>query len=172
MTTQACTLISWGCVHIMRWCGALEDYTLCWLCFVMVLDGCSSCIISSMSSQAFGNRMFTWTFTKWYYSETKQRTTKQCPNLLQKFTLISVDVDPINNILAYDCVVNLFLKPGEGPVKIVNNQIPTEWHWRLKYKWVSCIIHGHGVIKTITEFIYIYKVYLNLSLRNKFIYWW
>ena len=65
-----------------------------WLCFVMVLDGCSSCIISSMSSQAFGNRMFTWTFTKWYYSETKQRTTKQCPNLLQKFTLISVDVDP------------------------------------------------------------------------------
>ena len=29
VTTQACTLISWGCVHL-RWCGALEDYTLCW----------------------------------------------------------------------------------------------------------------------------------------------
>ena len=24
---QACTLISWGCVHL-RWCGSLEDYTL------------------------------------------------------------------------------------------------------------------------------------------------
>ena len=29
VTTQACTIISWGCVHL-RWCGALEDYTLCW----------------------------------------------------------------------------------------------------------------------------------------------
>ena len=28
VTTQACTLISWGCVHL-RWCGLLEDYTLC-----------------------------------------------------------------------------------------------------------------------------------------------
>ena len=28
VTTQVCTLISWGCVHL-RWCGALEDYTLC-----------------------------------------------------------------------------------------------------------------------------------------------
>ena len=28
VTTQACTLISWGCVHL-RWCGALENYTLC-----------------------------------------------------------------------------------------------------------------------------------------------
>ena len=27
VTTQACTLISWGCVHL-RWCGSLEDYTL------------------------------------------------------------------------------------------------------------------------------------------------
>ena len=27
VTTQACTLISWGCVHL-RWCGALEDWTL------------------------------------------------------------------------------------------------------------------------------------------------
>ena len=27
VTTQACTLISWGCLHL-RWCGALEDYTL------------------------------------------------------------------------------------------------------------------------------------------------
>ena len=26
VTTQACTLISWGCVHL-RWCGSLEDYT-------------------------------------------------------------------------------------------------------------------------------------------------
>ena len=30
VTTQACTLISWGCVHL-RWCGSLEDYTL-WCC--------------------------------------------------------------------------------------------------------------------------------------------
>ena len=28
VTTQACTLISWGCVHL-PWCGALDDYTLC-----------------------------------------------------------------------------------------------------------------------------------------------
>ena len=28
VTTQACTLISWSCVHL-RWCGSLEDYTLC-----------------------------------------------------------------------------------------------------------------------------------------------
>ena len=27
LTTQACTLISWGCVHL-RWCGSLEDDTL------------------------------------------------------------------------------------------------------------------------------------------------
>ena len=31
VTTQACTLISWGCVHLW-WCGSLEDYTLCLLC--------------------------------------------------------------------------------------------------------------------------------------------
>ena len=30
VTTQACTLISWGCAHL-RWCGSLEDYTL-WRC--------------------------------------------------------------------------------------------------------------------------------------------
>ena len=30
VTTQACTLISWGCVHL-RWCGSLEDYMLCML---------------------------------------------------------------------------------------------------------------------------------------------
>ena len=28
VTTQACTLISCGCVHL-RWCDSLEDYTLC-----------------------------------------------------------------------------------------------------------------------------------------------
>ena len=27
VTTQKCTLISWGCVHL-RWCDSLEDYTL------------------------------------------------------------------------------------------------------------------------------------------------
>ena len=27
VTTQACTLNSWGCVHLW-WCGLLEDYTL------------------------------------------------------------------------------------------------------------------------------------------------
>ena len=27
-TTQTCTLISWGYVHL-PWCGSLEDYTLC-----------------------------------------------------------------------------------------------------------------------------------------------
>ena len=27
VTTQVCTLISWGCVHL-RWCGSLEDNTL------------------------------------------------------------------------------------------------------------------------------------------------
>ena len=32
MTIQACTLISWGCVHL-RWCGSLEDYTLCFPLF-------------------------------------------------------------------------------------------------------------------------------------------
>ena len=26
--TQACTLISWGCVYLW-WCGSLEDYTIC-----------------------------------------------------------------------------------------------------------------------------------------------
>ena len=28
VTTQACTIILWGCGHL-RWCGALENYTLC-----------------------------------------------------------------------------------------------------------------------------------------------
>ena len=32
VTTQACTLISWGCVHL-RWCGSLDDYTLWWKYF-------------------------------------------------------------------------------------------------------------------------------------------
>ena len=47
VTTQACTLISWGCVHL-RWCGALDDYTL-WKfglkmgkCFIITPKECCS----------------------------------------------------------------------------------------------------------------------------------
>ena len=47
VTTQACTLISWGCVHLW-WCGSLQDYTLwmpedAWCDTVQVPRSAQSC---------------------------------------------------------------------------------------------------------------------------------
>ena len=50
VTTQACTLISWGCVHL-RWCGSLEDDTLCCLGhYGDIIMGAIASQITSLSS--------------------------------------------------------------------------------------------------------------------------